>query len=142
MKLGRWQISSLTGQLAAVLVTTIAVYILLAFLGRALENYRLEQRALAVKQEIKALEDQNKELKELVAYMSSDAYVEKVAREELLLAKPGETVLLPVPVTKPLTPSPADTPRPSPTYETNPASSPEPRWTRWWRLFFAPRQRP
>ena len=40
------------------------------------------------------LSEQQRKLQDELAYVQSDYYVEKVAREELQLAKPGETVVI------------------------------------------------
>jgi cell division protein FtsB len=56
----------------------------------------LEARKAKVQEEQKKLSDQ-------LTYVQSDYYVEKVAREELQLSKPGETVVL-VPQNAAITP--------------------------------------
>ena len=47
-----------------------------------------------MQQEVKDLEAKEVELKKQLEYYRSDEYVEKIAREKLLLRKEGETVIL------------------------------------------------
>lgn len=68
-------------------------------------------------------EKQNK-LQDELAYVQSDYYTEKVAREELQLAKPGETVVI-VPEGSHLGEKPT-----SP----EPQTQNEPNYRKWWRV--------
>ena len=53
-----------------------------------------DRRVGKAKQELAKLTEQERELRKQLEYFQSDEYVEKIARDKLLLAKPGETVLL------------------------------------------------
>ncbi|MDI3538268.1 MAG: hypothetical protein PWP12_638 [Bacillota bacterium] len=48
-----------------------------------------------VNKEIVATQQRTEELRREIEYLKSDAYVEKVAREELGLVKPGEIIFMP-----------------------------------------------
>ncbi|MDK2784642.1 MAG: hypothetical protein PWQ41_295 [Bacillota bacterium] len=48
-----------------------------------------------VNKEIAATQQRTEELRREIEYLKSDAYVEKVAREELGLVKPGEIIFMP-----------------------------------------------
>lgn len=59
-----------------------------------LELWQQKKRVERVEQDVAALEQKEVELKGELRYYQSDEYVEKIAREKLLLGKEGETVLL------------------------------------------------
>jgi cell division protein FtsB len=71
---------------------------------------RAQQEVEAERQRIKALEEENKRLGEDVHSLKTDpAAIERIAREEMGLARPGEKVFkLPPPPEE----KPADTPKP------------------------------
>jgi len=56
----------------------------------------MEDRLNSLQQQVQSQIDENKELKEEIERVKSPAYVEKIAREELGLVKPGEILLIPV----------------------------------------------
>lgn len=86
-----------------------ALLILLFFLAigfLTISNWRINQRRSGLisqirnlQEEIQVLEEKNQELKAGISQISSQSYLEKVARESLGLKKPGEevTVVLPPP---------------------------------------------
>lgn len=75
----------------------------------------------------------NKELEEEGLYRESDAYAELAAREQLGMARLGETVLLPTMVTPPLPQPSADTAAAQPRA---PSDTAPPNYWRWWYAFF------
>jgi len=78
----------------------------------------------------------NAALKGETEYRESDVYAEQAAREQLGMARPGETVLLPT-VVLPPTPTPAPAPSPTaPAVEQLFADSEEPNYQRWWQALF------
>jgi cell division protein FtsB len=98
--------------------------ILIATAQRAVESYRMTQQVEAVRKEVAELRQQNVELQDRLARYRSDMYVEKIAREELNLVRPGDVpviVIAPTPQA-----SAAPPPRPSPT----PAVSIPRQWLR------------
>lgn len=111
------------GLLLAVL-GPICGLILIATAQRAVESYHMARQVEAVRKEVADLRQQNVDLQERIARYRSDTYVEKVAREELNLVRPGD---VPVIVIAP-TPQPtvAVAPRSSPT----PAASVPRQWLR------------
>jgi cell division protein FtsB len=56
----------------------------------------MEERLNRLSQEYEEEIEQNQKLKEEIERVKSPAYIEKVAREELGLVKPGEILLIPV----------------------------------------------
>lgn len=57
---------------------------------------RLQRQATAVAAEMRAARRQNQALRDQFRMQNSDAYVEKVAREELGLTRQGEILLVPL----------------------------------------------
>jgi len=117
---------------ATIVVVTLTALFALSFLQKAVESQQAEAQAAALRQEIKAIEQANAALETRIAYMSTEAYVERVAREELNLVRPGETSYVVVPVgprATPVKPASADTPRRS-------LPDSRPPWLQWWDLFF------
>ena len=100
------------GVLLALLSISCAL-LLLRTAQHAVQSYQMTLQVEAVRKEVADLRQQNIELQERIARYRSDAYVEKVAREELNLVRPGD---VPVIVIAP-TPQPTAvaTPRPSAT---------------------------
>jgi cell division protein FtsB len=88
------------------------------------------------KAEFALIEERNQRLKEHLDFLNSPGYmlfVEKVAREKLGLAKPDETVILPVytePTTAPATGQNQPKPQAPPPQQTKPA------WQAWLGFFF------
>ncbi|HWP29750.1 MAG TPA: septum formation initiator family protein [Chloroflexota bacterium] len=114
------------GLLLAVLVP-VCLFMLAATAQRAVEGYEMSRRIEAVRREVAALQQRNLELQARIARYRSDAYIERVAREELNLVRPGDVpviVIAPTPQ-----PTPVATARATPTAEV-----PVPR--QWLRQFF------
>ena len=87
--------------------------ILAATAQRAVEGYQMARQVEVARKEVADLRQQNVELQERIARYRSDMYVEKIAREELNLARPGD---VPVIVIAPTAePTVVPTPRPTPT---------------------------
>ncbi|HHT37148.1 MAG TPA: septum formation initiator family protein [Firmicutes bacterium] len=74
----------------------IVLLLLIIWLGYAfgkgfMEHHRLRKEIARLTNEIQALELRNAQIREEIEYHRSEEYIEKVAREELGLVKPGET---------------------------------------------------
>lgn len=118
---------------ATIVVITLAALFALSFLQKAVESQQAEAQAVALRQENRVIETANAALEQRIAYMETDAYVERVAREELNLVRPGETSFVVVPVgprATPVKPAAADTPSRS-------LPDSRPPWLQWWDLFFS-----
>lgn len=116
---------------ATVVVITSAALFALSFLQKAMESQQAEAQAAVLRQENQAIEAANAALKQRIADMKTDAYVERVAREELNLVRPGETSFVVVPV------GPRPTPVSSaPDAASRPLPDSRPPWLQWWDLFF------
>jgi len=85
---------------AAVAVAVAAVYL---FGVNALHGYRLSREAARLAALKRSLLEQNAVLREEIRLLQTPGYVEKIAREQLGLLRPGEIAILIVP---PPTPPP------------------------------------
>lgn len=112
----------------ALVVGLAAVGLLLVSFGRmVLARHELAQRAAAVEREIAMLREENAALQRELAYWRSDEGLERLAREQLGWARPGESAALVI----------GEAP-PSIRKDSPSALDPrlEPSWRRWWRVFF------
>jgi len=114
---GVWRASGLyPRRVLVVAIGFVVIYFGVAIVGNAINRYELERHAAALRAEIAALEAQQQRLEALRAYMQTDEFIERMARDEGL-ALPGETAVLVV------------APTPSPTSTLAPT---EP----WWEGYF------
>ncbi len=121
-----WRISGRqfpSGMLVAV-IGIASILFLIRTTEHAVSSYHAAREVEVVRKQIQDLRQQNVELQQRIARYRSDAYVEKVAREELNLVHPGD---VPVIVIAP-TPEPAGAAKPQPT--ATPAVSVPRQWLR------------
>jgi cell division protein FtsB len=134
-------------RLAAVLAVPLVLYALVATGQKALDNYRLNKEADALRAEVVALRNHNIELQQQIEDARTDVAIERIAREQLGLVKPGDKPLV-------LTGDAASTstlgrtvdPEPNGTWaqgqkalpaSSSPTPPPEgPVWRQWWDYFF------
>ena len=113
-------------RVAAVLVVPLLLYALVATGQKALDNYRLNQEADALRAEVLALRSENLQLQQRIEEARTDTAIETIAREQLGLIKAGDHPLVVIsdrpPATQPAPPSPAQ--------------PPSPPWRQWLDLFF------
>jgi cell division protein FtsB len=114
-------------RLAAVLVVPLLLYALVATGQKALENYRLNQEADALRNDVVGLRTENVQLQKQLEDARTDAAIETIAREQLGLIKPGDHALVLVSQSAQPTAAPAPAPAPPP---------PTPIWRQWWDYFF------
>ena len=124
----------------AVLGGTLVLIFLVAFAGKAFQNYRIHQEAETLRLEVEELKREKAQLDETRAYVQTDAYVEKAAREELHWSKPGEIYLVIVPESEGQAPQPessdqTEATEPAPVTEED-TSHTDALWKSWWALFF------
>jgi cell division protein FtsB len=113
-------------------VVPLLVYGAYSIGDRWYQNYLLTQQEDEIRIEVQRLREENLRLQRELNFARSDAGIEKVAREQLALIKPGDTAIqitgpsgstAPAPV--PAVPRPGQTPAP-------PAPTPErPPWLRF-----------
>ena len=104
-------------QILLLLVLTVALYFAAAFAGELIASHRIDQQVVSLTSDIDRLRANNARLKAAVAEASSDAYVERQAREELGLVRPGDTPVVVVNAPTPAPPPPAPTPVPKAHWE-------------------------
>ena len=117
-------------QIVTIVVATMAISMIVDFGRKATANYRIRNEELRLEQEIAAERAKHETLLARREYVQTDEYVERVAREELKWVRPGEIVVVPIPLNR----KPLSTPETSPA----PAQSlqGESYWQEWWALFF------
>lgn len=112
---------------AVAIGTALFVMYLVVLTGqRALDAYRARQELEGVRQEIAALRDRNLDLQAQLSSPRLDEEIERVARQELGLVRPGDHPVVLV------------WPNGSPSAEPSSLASPtgrEPTWRQWVRLF-------
>ena len=81
-------------RIAIVLVAGGALYFAVAFADMALAAHRLGLKAQGVQTEISRLELENKRLRNEASFLQTDEAIERLAREQLGWARPGETSVL------------------------------------------------
>lgn len=113
------------------LTIPLLLYFGLATGSWAVKEYQQRQEEARLKQEVEVEKAKNASLLAQKEYLQSDEYVEKVAREELNLIKPGERAVI---VIAP-TPSAAETTNQSESKSKK--EEPKPAWQRWWDFFFS-----
>jgi cell division protein FtsL len=88
----------------ATAVSLAAALLLVSSAQAAYRLYRLSQQVAELEYQRAALLEENRRLREEIRRLYDPAYVERVAREELGLVRPGEIAVV-------LVPRPAPTPR-------------------------------
>ena len=78
-----------------VLVLLTAAYFIFLAVGQQFELYTIQRETYSLRGRIAELEQSNKALIDEKSKLSSPAYVEKIARDELGLVKPGEVPYIP-----------------------------------------------
>ena len=72
----------------------ILAYFGVSSVNRALDTYSLQRASDDVRVEIDELQERNEELLRQREFLRTDEYIERIAREELDLVKPGETSIV------------------------------------------------
>jgi cell division protein FtsB len=116
-------------RIAAIVAVPLLLYALVATGQKALDNYRLNQEAGRLRNEVVTLRQENVELQRQIELARQDVAIEAIAREQLGLIKPGDAPLILVgDAARALTPALSQAERESP-------PTPPP-WRQWLDLFF------
>lgn len=91
---GRRRRRRVTSRFWLIIGLIVFVYAIGSYTKGFIEIWRLRQQIVAVELEIANAQTRNQQLREELAYLQSDEYIEKVAREELGLILPGETPVI------------------------------------------------
>ena len=114
-------------RLAAVLVVPLLLYALIATGQKALDNYRLNQDADALRAQVVSLRNDNIDLQRQIEQARTDPAIETIAREQLGLVMPGDHAVVVV----------ADQSLPAAARAAEPTPPPvPPAWRQWWDYFF------
>lgn len=105
-----------------------AVLLFYGFVQQSILEQRIEQRAEAIRAEIRRLQEERTELTAQITYYQTDEYIERAAREKLNMIRPGDVAVVIVREQTP-TPPPAPTPTPTPLG----ATGYWPKWLAWLR---------
>ena len=114
-------------RLIAICAGLTAVYLAVLSGQRALDGYRAREQVAAAARDIESLRQTNLQLQAELNGAIRDAEIERIARNELGLVKPGDRAVV---LTWPAGLMPAAQPEPAG------ASANNPRWKAWLRLFF------
>jgi cell division protein FtsB len=117
-------------RLIAVSALSISAAFLLAFGGQIIEIYRLRATLAIANERVASLQAEQAALEATRAYVESDEYAERVAREELNKIRPGDrrTIIVPRPA-----PEPTALPEEAPSDQ---ALAPGSYLGHWWELLF------
>jgi cell division protein FtsB len=121
-------------QIVFAAIIAIALILAINFSGRIASGQPLQQTYDQVLAEIIQLREQQSVLTQERDYVRSDAYVERWARSEGKLIRPGEVLYIPVPAAGTVSQVQAVLDAADIAVETTPPE-PDP-WLTWWRLFF------
>ncbi|HUZ02963.1 MAG TPA: septum formation initiator family protein [Thermomicrobiaceae bacterium] len=119
------------GRLVAAIVLVIGLYFVVAFGQQAWKARALETEVAGRQADLASLQAKQDALKSQLAQYQSDqysSYVEQIARRDLNLSHPGETVIL-------MRLEPAPTPAATPAPATAARPDQQANWMQWLRLF-------
>jgi cell division protein FtsB len=105
-----------------------AVYLVVLTGQRALDAYRVRQELDGVRGEIASLRNRNLDLQAQLSSPRLDEEIERVARQELGLVRPGDQPVVLI--------WPSGSPTLGELSSRPVTGSPEPNWRQWLRLFF------
>lgn len=108
------------------IILVIGVYLVAGLARQVWTTIQNSQRLNLAQDRLKVVDDENTRLGQEIKKLSSDQYVEEQARNQLGLAKPGETVVV--------LPNDQNNKHQEPA-KLKPTSD-LPNWYLWWRLFF------
>ena len=87
-------LSRLGPSLVTLFLLPMLAYATYSIADRWYQSYVLALEEAEIRREIEALREQNLRLQADLVYTRSDRYVEKIAREQLNLVKPGDRALI------------------------------------------------
>ncbi|MEG6617185.1 septum formation initiator family protein [Peptococcaceae bacterium 1198_IL3148] len=79
-----------------IVMTLVVIYMAVSLAGEMQKLNVMRQNVQAIEQQVEQLQNKNAELHKTLELMQSKDYVERVARENLGLVKPGESLIVPV----------------------------------------------
>ncbi len=119
-------------KIVAVVTLTLVAILVVDFGRKALDRYHIQREVEWLSQQVAAEQEESEALQARLEYVSSDAYVEKIARERLKMVRPGERAVVLVPRNlEPVSDSGAPL-----AAATSPEDEAKPYWQQWWDLLF------
>jgi cell division protein FtsB len=94
----RKQLKAPIAQFVAIIVLSISVFLMVDFGRRAAANYRIQREADNLTMEVEAAREYRDKLLAQRTYAASNLYVEEIARNQLKWSKPGETLVIVIPI--------------------------------------------
>jgi cell division protein FtsB len=126
-------------QFAAIVVLTITLFLIVDFGRRTTVGYYVSQTEKRLDAEIEALLERQAALKKRLEYVKTDEYVERWAREQGHMVRPGDRWLIVI-TPEPSVPQPEQPFAPALPSDASPAQRAAqragPNWHHWWRLFW------
>jgi cell division protein FtsB len=116
-------------QFAGIVTITISLTLLVGFAYKITTYDQIKQQAQALQDKLERVQTEHHELELRKAYVQTDAYVEKVAREDLNYGRFGDSVVMVKHV-----PGVASPPTPQPAEQVD--SRDGPQWQAWYDLLF------
>lgn len=107
-----------------------AIVLISAFAHALMLNVTLREKVATLEPLLEQQQNLNATLQAQLDYVQSDAYTEAWAQEQAGMARPGETLVVPLAATM--------TPTPTPLPELTPGITPAPKpfWVQWWQALF------
>jgi len=84
-------------KVVAIVTFTLVAILTVDFGRKAVERYQVQRQVEWLEEQVAIEQERNEALQERLDYVSSDAYVEKTARENLKMVKPGEAAVVVIP---------------------------------------------
>ncbi len=79
--------------IGGICIVSLAVFLIMANIGMYKKRQELNYQVKALQNKIEEIKTKNSKFKEGILQANNDQYIEKVAREELDMQKPGEKVI-------------------------------------------------
>ena len=112
----------------------LCILFVISYASRRIENSRVQAEVIAMDSDIAQSQRNQAELEAQLEFVESDAYVDQVARNELGLAKPGDSVIIVLPAIE--NPSAEQDVEDANSLATAPQASTDlPNWRQWLQLF-------
>ena len=124
----RQRIASLP-KIVAIVTFTLVAALTVDFGRKALDNYYIQRQVDWLDQQVAVERETHEALQAKLDYVSSDAYVEKIARERLKMVQPGEAAVVVLPQEVEQQASPGDA-----TVAERAEDAPLPNWQQWANL--------
>ena len=122
----RFSLSFPTNTVLLMASISLGLYFMVSVTQRTAQVYQLKQEEVRLQQEVGSLEARHQQLVEEKARLQSDTDIEKIAREQLNLIKPGETAVIVLPNKE----ATAQTQKQQ--VQTVPQQEALPFWKSWW----------